>query len=215
MKNPFEDKSKETKKEGWNANVGESIQQTIKEEVMQQKTASNDQKPIVITTEIDAYISEIIRGGPQSKDDIQVRDYSQAYGRHRLSLPEEIEKKYGQKYAFRWVNKKKDWIDRAINVRRWLIVNRVLFSDMPKYLFTANGTIENGDTILCFMPVAEAERLRREPRDKSDALVKDLPMEKWKEKREDSPFYKPDLGTSEKDGEMVTTGFTPDVQQPE
>src|SRR3990167_8375895 len=179
---------------------------------MTEKTASNENKPIVITTEIDAYISEIMRGGPQSKDDIQVRDYSEATGKHRLSLPDELESKYGKKYAFRWVNKKKDWIDRAIFIRRWLIVNRVLFSDMPKHLFTANGTIENGDTILCFMPIMEAERLRRNSREKSTALVKDLPMEKWKDKREDSPYYKPDLGTSEKDGEMVQSGIQPDVQ---
>ena len=187
-------------------------QKIIKDSVLAEKSASNDNKPIIITTEIDAYISDIMRGGPQSREDIQIRDYSEVNGKHRLSLPDEVEKKYGQKYAFRWVNKKKDWIDRAIHIRRWLIVNRVLFSDMPKYLFTANGTIENGDTILCFMPIAEAERLRRAPRDRSTALVKDLPMEKWKDKREDSPYYKPDLGSSEKDGEMVTTGITPDVQ---
>src|SRR3990167_9353079 len=187
-------------------------QKIIKDSVLAEKSASNDNKPIIITKEIDAYISDIMRGGPQSKEDIQVRDYSEANGKHRLSLPDEIEKKYGQKYAFRWVNKKKDWIDRAISVRRWLIVNRVLFSDMPKYLFTANGTIENGDTILCFMPVAEAERLRKAPRDRSTELVKNLPMEKWKDKREDSPFYKPTLGQEEKDGEMVVTGITPDVE---
>src|SRR3990167_674664 len=168
--------------------------------------------PIIIQTEIDAYISEIVRGGPQSPEEIQVRDYTPINGRHRLSMPVEIEKKYGRKYAFRWINKKKDWIDRAIHVRRWLIVNRTLFSDMPKYLFTANGTIENGDTILGFMPIREAERLRREPAELSTARIKDLPMEKWKDKREDSPFNKPDLGSSEKDGEMVTAGVMPDVQ---
>ena len=183
----------------------------IKSEVAP-KITNEDNRPVVIKTEIDSYISEIIRGGPQSVEEIQVRDYSQVAGKHRLSLPVEIEKKYGRKYAFRWINKNKNWIDRAIHIRRWLIVNRALFSDMPKYLFTANGTIENGDTILGFMPIAEAERLRREPAEKSTQLVKDLPMEKWKDKREDSPFYKPDLGSSEKDGEMVTTGITPDVQ---
>lgn len=179
----------------------------IKSEVKQ--TESN---PIIIKTEIDAYISEIIKGGPQTPEEIQVRDYSVTNGKHRLSLPDSIEKKYGKKYAFRWINKNKAWIDRAITIRRWLIVNRTLFPDMPKHLFTANGTIENGDTILGFMPIAEAERLRQEPRDKSTNLVKDLPMEKWKGKGEDSPYYKPDLGSSEKDGEMVTTGITPDIQ---
>ena len=209
MKNPFEKEPKEEKEDG---RANNDTQKVIRDSVMTEKTASNENKPIVITTEIDAYISEIMRGGPQSKDDIQVRDYSEATGKHRLSLPDEIESKYGKKYAFRWVNKKKDWIDRAISVRRWLIVNRVLFSDMPKYLFTANGTIENGDTILCFMPVAEAERLRQAPRDRSTELVKNLPMEKWKDKREDSPFYKPTLGQEEKEGEVLSAGVQPDIQ---
>lgn len=166
---------------------------------------------IVIKTEMDAYISEIIKGGPQTVEEIQVKDYTQVNGRHRLSLPMEIEKKYGKKYAFRWVNKKKDWIDRAINIRRWLIVNRMLFSDMPKYLFTANGTIENGDTILCFMPMAEAERLRREPQELSRQRVQDLPMEQWKNKGEGSPFYKPALGQEERDGEVLAAGIQPDL----
>lgn len=176
------------------------------------KPVEENNKTIVIKTEIDSYIADILKGGPQTKEEIQVRDYTPIEGKHRLSLPDEIEKKYGRKYAFRWINKHKRAIDNAINNRRWLIVNRTLFSDMPKYLFTNNGTIENGDTILGFMPMEMAERLRREPRDRSTALVRDLPMEKWKDKREDSPFYKPDLGSSEKDGEMVTTGITPDVQ---
>src|SRR3990167_9825911 len=187
-------------------------QKIIKDSVLAEKSASNDNKPIIITKEIDAYISDIMRGGPQSREDIQIRDYSEVNGKHRLSLPDEVEKKYGQKYAFRWVNKKKDWIDRAISVRRWLIVNRVLFSDMPKHLFTANGTIENGDTILCFMPMEAAERLRREPQELSRARVKELPMEQWKNKGEDSPYYKPTLGQEERDGEVLTAGVQPDVQ---
>ena len=180
------------------------------------KSEVKESKPsetVIIRSEIDNYISEIMRGGPQSADEIKVRDFSPVLGKHRLSLPVEIEKKYGRKYAFRWINKKKDWIDRAIHIRQWLIVNRVLFSDMPKHLFTANGTIENGDTILGFMPIAEAERLRREPQELSANRVKDLPMEKWKDKREDSPFYKPTLGQEEKDGEIVSAGVQPDIQQ--
>lgn len=167
---------------------------------------------IVIKTEMDAYISEIIKGGPQSVDEIQVRDVTFNNGKHRLSLPDAIEKKYGKKYAFRWVNKKKDWIDRAITLRGWLIVNRILFSDMPKVLFTANGTIENGDTILCFMPMAQAESLRREPQDISRQRVKELPMDQWKNKGEGSPYYKPSLGQEEKDGEILSAGIQPDVQ---
>ncbi len=164
-------------------------------------------------TENDAYILDLIKGGPKSVDEIQIRDYSEQNGRHRLSLPVELEKKYGKKYAFRWVNKKKQAVDHAVFTRRWVIVNRMLFSDMPKILFTANGTIENGDLILCFMPMAEAERLRRAPGELSRQRVKDLPMEKWKNSGEDSPFYKPTLGQEEKDGEVITTGVQPDLNE--
>lgn len=170
------------------------------------------QDSIVIKTEIDAYIGEIVKGQPQSADEIKVVNVRYDENKHRLSLPDAIEKKYGKKYSFRWVNKKKDWIDRAIHIRHWLIVNRVLFSDLPKHLFTANGTIENGDAILCFMPMEQAESLRREPQRISSERVKDLPMEKWKNAGEDSPFYKPTLGQEEKDGEVQTVGVQPDVQ---
>lgn len=192
--------------------------ESIKEDVKLKRVTSaedhdsNITSQIVIKTEMDAYVSEIIKGQPQSVDEIQVADFSPVQGKHRLSLPEQIEKKYGRKYAFRWVNKNKAWIDRAIYIRRWLIVNRMYFSDMPKYLFTANGTIENGDTILCFMPTEQAESLRREPGRISSERVKDLPMEQWKKRGEDSPFYKPTLGQEEKDGEMLSAGIQPDVQ---
>ena len=185
-------------------------QTIVKEELKIQSAETHT--PVIIKTEIDAYISEIVRGGPQTKEEIQIRDYAQGVGKHRLSLPNEIERKYSKKYAFRWVNKKKDWIDRAISIRRWVIVNRTLFPDLPKFLFTANGTIENGDTILCFMPMEAAERLRREPQELSRARVKDLPMEQWKNKGEDSPYYKPTLGQEEKDGEILSAGIQPDVE---
>ena len=207
MKNPFEKKQEDVKQE--------IVEAPVTQETPKLAVTLDNNKPIIIKSEIDAYINELMRSGPQDKEEIQIRDYAETQGRHRLSLPSELEKKYGQKYAFRWVNKKKDWIDRAISVRRWVIVNRVLFSDMPKYLFTANGTMENGDTILCFMPMAEAERLRKAPGEISRARVKDLPMEQWKNRGEDSPYYKPTLNQEEKDGEMLTAGIQPDVQPQE
>ena len=191
----------------------------IKEEVKLKKVETsqdhydNINKTIVIKTEMDAYVSELIKGQPQSFDEIKVVDLNPGEGRHRLSLPRQIEKKYGKMYSFRWVNKKKDWLDHARNERGWLIFNRVFFSDMPKHLFTPNGTVETGDTILCFMPMEQAERLRRAPQQKSKELVDNLPMEQWKKRGgEDSPFYKPSLGQEERDGEVVTTGIQPDVQ---
>lgn len=164
-------------------------------------------------TENDAYIADLIQAGPKTADEVVIRSYEEVNGKHRLSLPNEIERKYGKKYAFRWVNKKKQSIDHAVYNRRWVIVNRILFSDMPKQYFTANGTIENGDLILCFMPMAEAERLRRAPGELSMQRVKDLPMEKWKNAGEDSPFYKPKPGQEERDGEIVQSGIQPDVEQ--
>lgn len=172
------------------------------------------EKTLVIKTEMDAYISDLIKAGPQNAEEVPlyVKEYDSSDGRHRLSLPLELERKYGKKYAFRWVNKKKEWIDRALNIRQWLIVNRLLFADMPRHLFTANGTIENGDTILCFMPMANAERLRREPGDLSRQRVKDLPMDKGKNAGEDSPYYQPKSSQEERDGEVVNVGIQPDVE---
>ena len=187
----------------------------IKTEIKQEPKSDIKQdirETLVVKTEIDAYVSEIVKGGPQRAEDIQVVKTDFDPGRHRLSLPREIERKYGKKYAFRWVNKKKDWIDRAIYVRGWLIVNRVLFNDMPKALFTANGTVENGDAILCFMPMEQAESLRQKPIRESTERVRNLPMEQWKNKGEDSPFYKPSLGQEEKEGEVLSAGVQPDVQ---
>lgn len=188
------------------------MEPTLKENAPQIKPLAEAQV-VRQVTENDAYIQDLITSGPKSVDEIVVRDYTEQSGRHRLSLPIALDKKYGQKYAFRWVNKKKQAIDHAVFNRRWVIVNRMLFSDMPKVLFTANGTIENGDLILCFMPMAEAERLRRQPGELSRQRVKDLPMEKWKNAGEDSPFYKPKAGQEERDGEIVQSGIQPDVEQ--
>lgn len=184
----------------------------VKEVKPEVQDLNSNTSTVVIKTELDAYIADLVKGGPQTPEDIKITDFTPMPGRHRLSLPEPLEKKYGRKYAFRWVNKKKDWIDRAIYIRKWLVVNRTLFPDMPKVMFTANGTIENGDTILCFMPMEQAESLRREPQRLSRERVKALPMERWKDKREDSPFYKPTLGQEEKDGEVLAAGIQPDIQ---
>lgn len=198
--------------------MAEPIKQTeapkLKKTETSQDHFDNIDKQIVVRTEIDSYISEMMKGQPQTDEEIQVRsrEFTFDSSRHRLSLPDRIKEKYSKKYSFRWVNKKKEWIDRAMNIRGWLIVNRVKFSDMPKSYFTALGTIENGDAILCYMPVEQAERLRTEPQRISRERVKDLPMEQWKNKGEDSPYYKPSLGQEERDGEVLSAGVQPDVQ---
>ena len=192
--------------------IKDSEQPKLKRVKSSEDYKENMQNSVVIRTEMDAYINERIKGQPQSPEEIKVVDIAPGEGRHRLSLPREIEKKYTKKYSFRWVNKKKEWLDRAMNERGWLIFNRVYFSDMPKHIFTSNGTVENGDSILCFMLMEQAERLRQAPQNKSRELVKNLPMERWKGAGEDSPFYKPTLGQEERDGEMVQAGLQPDVQ---
>lgn len=187
----------------------EPVKETPKDKVAVKETV---QAPIVLRTEMENYLSDIIASQPKTVEEMEIRDFTPENGAHRLSLPKKIEEKYGKKYAFRWVNKKKDWLDRATIIRKWMIVNRVFMPDLPKYLFTAIGTIENGDAILCFMPIAKAERLRKEPGNLSRERVQDLPMEKWKNAGEDSPFYKPSLGQEEKDGEIISAGIQPDVQ---
>ena len=196
--------------------MADNIKNEVKEVKLEEKV---ENRPIIIQTEIDAYISDAMKGGPQKPDEIQVKDYTTEDTRNRMALPREIEKKYGRKYAFRWVNKEKRMVDRALYVRKWNIVNRLLFPDMPKHLFTTNGTIEIGDTILCFMPIEAAINLRLQPGRISSERVKNIPMEKWRGLEGDpkSPYYKPALGAVERDGEVLAANgpgmfVQPDVQ---
>jgi hypothetical protein len=166
------------------------------------------QEPMIILTETDAYIHERLKSQPKSFESIEVKEVSQQEGKHILSLPDEITKKYNSQFAFRWINKDKRMIDRAIDIRGWNIVNRVLFNEVPNHLFSANGTIERGDSILFFMPLNRAEILRSEPGIRSKERVRSLPIEKWKDGGEQ--YYKPTLGSEEKDGEEFTGGVQPD-----
>ncbi len=166
----------------------------------------------VIKTELDAYISERLQTQPKTLDDIRVKETSDFDGPHVLSLPKEVDKCFKSRgLSPRWINKDKRMIDRALNIRGWVLVNRVYFPELPKHLFTANGTIENGDSILGFMPASNAEKLRRRPGEISQERIKNLPIEKYKNEAQGEKinYYKPAL-TAEKDGEMVTTGIQPD-----
>ena len=66
-------------------------------------------------------------------------------------------------YVFRWLNKKVQALDHAINVRGWLLVNSNYFPEAPNLLFTVNGGVQNGDSILAFMPVKRAIQIREKP----------------------------------------------------
>src|SRR3990167_6206136 len=67
------------------------------------------------------------------------------------------------KYIFRWLNKNKRALDQSLNVKGWYLANRSFFQNAPKILLSANGGIENGDSILGFMPVEKAISLRTKP----------------------------------------------------
>ena len=154
--------------------------------------------PLVIMSEMDAYVHERLKSQPQTLEDIKIKDRIPE-GQHALSLPVEI-KKYGDKFSFRWLSKNKRSIDRALDVIGWTLVNRTLFTDIPDHLFTANGVIERGDAILAFMPAKQAERIRNLPGEKSRERVKNLlvqDLKKWTDKGEQ--YYKPDLGSAEAD----------------
>jgi len=78
------------------------------------------------------------------------------------SMDRWTQSKHG-KYVFRWLSKVKRALDYSINVRGWFLVNRSYFEDAPKILFGVNGGLENGDSILGFMPVKKAIYIREKP----------------------------------------------------
>ena len=101
------------------------------------------------------------------------------------------------KYVFRWLNKNKRALDFSINVRGWYLVNRSFFKDSPKILFSINGGVENGDSILGFMPVQKALAIRNKPSQESQDRV--LSEEK---KHEGHPaFYKAKLDSEKTEGD--------------
>ena len=200
----------------------EELKQEIKQEVKQEVKQSSPET-FVIKTELDAYISDKLKTQPLDINDIVVDDVENQRHWNILELPNELEKALKKKgMAPRWINKDKRAIDRATNIRRWLIVNRTYFPELPKHLFTANGTIENGDLILGFMPATRAEKLRKLPGELSRERIKALPIEKYKDygDTEKIGYYKPTY-TGERDGEMLKvnqdpkTGFQPDLPSQE
>lgn len=146
-------------------------------------------KPTVIMTQIDSYLHEVIQSQPKEIEDAvsHILSLSEDTGLHRLSLPEYFEKQSydctrgttcpyhtkdskGQvtnhgKFVFRWILKDKRAIDHAKTIRGWVIVSRMLgdFRGSPETLFSANGGVEIGDTLLMVMPVERAMKLRRFP----------------------------------------------------
>jgi hypothetical protein len=183
----------------------EEPKQEVKPEVKDEPKAEETQsaQPLVLTSNIDAYVHEKLREQPKSLDDIEVKEVDLPEGKHSLSLPDEVDKKYSSRFAFRWINKDKRMIDRATTVRGWHIANRTYFPDLSRSLFTAIGTIERGDSILGFMPLKQATKLRQRPGLESLERVRNLPIEKWKEGGES--YYKPKLTGEDAREEAQTT----------
>ena len=177
------------------------------------EVAKNGSTPLVLVSEMDAYIHELQKSQPQTLDEVSVtiqQDFDKPT--HALVLPDSI-KKHEKNYSFRWIGKKKRAIDYAISVVGWTIVNRVLFPKLPSHLFTANGTIERGDAILTFMPAKRAEAIRLRPAQISRERVRQTPVQDllhWEDRGEG--YYKPDLGAAENDNEKpVGISVTPDT----
>ena len=101
------------------------------------------------------------------------------------------------KYVFRWLNKNKRALDYAINVRGWFLVNRSYFKEAPKILFSVNGGLENGDSILGFMPYEKAKAIREKP--SKESLDRTRSEEA---KHEGHPnFYKAKLSPEQTEGD--------------
>jgi len=194
-----------------NPNIPDRYKAEIKPEVKEEPKVTENKQTLIIKTELDSYIHDVMQTQPQTMESIKVRDFNFDKSQSRTSLPDDVKKAFEKReLAVRWINKDKRMIDRAIHIRGWIIVNRMFFPELASHYFTANGTIENGDSILGFMPVAQADRLRRRPGEISQERIKNLPIEKFKnEQGEKIGYYKPAL-TSEKDGEFTTVGIQPD-----
>ena len=154
----------------------------------------------VVMAQDDAYIADRIKAQPKNLEEIiTTKETAYAIGKHRLSLPDELEA-FADKIAFRWINNKRRAIDDAMDVKGWLFVNRVSFPNLPNRLFTSGGAIRRGDTVLMFMPLKRAEAIRRAPGEKSNALIKaQLAKGEGKLPKGQSGFYKPTESVTEEE----------------
>ena len=181
------------------------------------ESTTRSAEPLVIVTDTDAYIHERMKSQPSTIEEIEVRDRSrETEGQHRLKLPDEVvDALASRNVSPRWLNKNKRAIDHALDVIGWTLVNRSYFPKLKKHLFTANGSIERGDSILAFIPQKRAEEIRRRPGQISRERVKSIPaqdLRKWEQRSEH--HYKPDLGAAESDNEE-SPGLTVQPEQPE
>lgn len=190
----------------------------VKEVASEPKAApASVAEPVVLVSEMDAYIHERMKGQPKTLDDVSVKVVDNDEPQNILEIPREL-KKFEDRYSFCWISKKKRSLDEYMDVLQFTLVNRVLFPSLPKHLFTANGSIERGDLILGFLPVKQAQALRDRPGEISrekvrSTLVQDL--KKWKDLGDDK-YYKPASGVTESGDEEEPRGryVQPDAEVP-
>ena len=166
---------------------------------------------IVAAVPEDIYIAQMVQGQPSTLAEIEARDVEMPQeGKHRLTLPDEIEKLFKKRnVAPRWILKTKRGIDNAVRQRGWVLATKVYFPELSDEFFSATGVIENGDSILAFMPEKQAAVLRAIPQKQSLDKTRNLPIDAWKTDAKGEKYYKPDLSTKqdEKDGEVVSSEF--------
>lgn len=101
------------------------------------------------------------------------------------------------KYIFRWVYKRDRAIDNAINIRGWYIASRMHFEDAPSILFSVSGGVEEGDSILMFMPFEKALKIRENPSRKS---IEHIKAEETRHENNRDVYYKPKLDPEGSEG---------------
>lgn len=194
--------------------------------------------PSLTMSEDDAYVFQRVAGSPATLDEVRAH-VTPITERNRLSLPDELERysydctigrgcphhswgfderekqwQYSNKgeFIFRWVWKDKRSIDRYLNVWGWFIVQRRYFSDISKHLFSANGAIEVGDSILFFLPAKQALAIRNAPGKRSSELVNSRITRTQKGvmmtgRAEDARYYMPEASGSEEESEDKAPGL--------
>lgn len=194
------------------------VEQKVEQPVAEQPKPVKAEEPVEVEkdnvfkvmSEEDAYIADRMKSQPKSLDEIvTVKEDKIAPTEHRLSLPKELEK-HKDKFAFRWINKKKRAIDEAI-IKGWILVNRTLMPDVAKeakHLFSTSGAIEKGDAILALMPAQKAQAIRRAPGEKSTDYIKShLSKGKQQLGKGVSGFYQPEDEGEATDGLLEGRDF--------
>jgi len=148
---PIEDVLEETPVQPMEKPI-EKVEEKKPEETIKPVTQAEtpQRQTLTLVSETDAYIADRMKSQPKTVDEVaMLKPKRYEPGKHRLSLPEEL-MEYEDRFAFRWINKKKRALDDAIDVKGWVVINRALFPDLPEHLFASSGAIERGDTVLMF-----------------------------------------------------------------